>query len=243
VVDTATLVVDAANHRVGINNTAPSFLLHAVHESLNNQVAVRIAVNSTAGATYLAEKSRGTAAVPLRVQSGDVVGGMNAQGAHAVDNTTTATFSGTNIGQFVWQSTESFTASAMGTHLLLRTTATGSTTVATRVLINTTGLTLGTAAVARGTTDPTNALNIFDGTAPVGTLTNGCTFYSTAGEMRVMDAAGNATLLSPHDPVTNEWIYHSVHSVTGKHLRIDMERLMRALDASLGGGFITEGHA
>lgn len=94
----------------------------------------------------------------------------------------------------------------------------------------------GTAS--RGTTEGTNQLVLFDGTAPVGTLTNGCSIYSTAGEMRVMDAAGNATLFSPHDRETNEWIYHSVDTRTGKGLRIDMERLLRAINDNFGWDFV-----
>jgi hypothetical protein len=90
----------------------------------------------------------------------------------------------------------------------------------------------GTAA--RATTAGTNRVDIFDGTAPVGTLANGVSFYSTAGEARVMDAAGNATLLSPHDTETNEWIFHSKHTPTGKVLRIDVERLLRFVNAHFG---------
>lgn len=96
----------------------------------------------------------------------------------------------------------------------------------------------GTAA--RGTTAGTKRLDLFDGTAPVGTLTNGVSFYSASGEARVMDAAGNSTLLSPHDKETNAWVYDSVDTRTGKRLRVDMERMMRALDTLLGGGFIHE---
>lgn len=96
----------------------------------------------------------------------------------------------------------------------------------------------GTAA--RATTAGTNSLDIFNGTAPAGTLTNGITLYSTAGELHVIDAAGNDSLLSPHDKNDNSWIYYSKNTVTGKVLRVDMERLMRALDKRLGGGFITE---
>ena len=92
----------------------------------------------------------------------------------------------------------------------------------------------------RATTEGTAQLVIFNGTAPVGTLTNGASFYATTGEMRVMDAAGNSTLLSPHDHETNEWIYYSKNTATGKVLRIDMERMMRAIDEKLGGGFIHE---
>jgi hypothetical protein len=90
----------------------------------------------------------------------------------------------------------------------------------------------GTAA--RATTAGTNRVDIFDGTAPVGTLANGVSFYSTAGEARVMDAAGNATLLSPHDTETNEWIFHSKHTPTGKVLRIDVERLLKFVNDHFG---------
>jgi hypothetical protein len=55
-----------------------------------------------------------------------------------------------------------------------------------------------------------------------------------------MDAAGNATPLSPHDDVSNEWIFYSVNTVTGKTMRVDMERLVKRLDQLLGGGFVTE---
>lgn len=44
----------------------------------------------------------------------------------------------------------------------------------------------------RGTTVSAKALNIFDGTAPVGTLANGITLYSSGGIPYVMDAAGAA---------------------------------------------------
>lgn len=92
----------------------------------------------------------------------------------------------------------------------------------------------------RGTTEGTNHLDIFDGTAPVGTLANGISLYSTAGELRVMDSAGNATLLSPHEKGTNNWIYDSVDTTTGKHLRIDMERMLKFLNKKFGTDFIKE---
>jgi len=94
--------------------------------------------------------------------------------------------------------------------------------------------------VTRATTEGTNHLDIFDGTAPVGTLANGISLYSTAGELRVMDAAGNATLLSPHEKKTNFWIYDSVDTVTGKHLKIDMERMMKFLNTYFGTNFVHE---
>lgn len=92
----------------------------------------------------------------------------------------------------------------------------------------------------RGTTEGTNQLVLFNGTAPAGTLANGASFYAASGEMRVMDAAGNNTLLSPHDRVTNEWIYHSIDTRTGKGLRIDIERMLRALNERFGYDFVHE---
>jgi hypothetical protein len=86
----------------------------------------------------------------------------------------------------------------------------------------------------RATTKGTHHFDIFDGTAPVGTLANGISFYSAAGEAYVMDAAGNATLISPHDSETNEWIFRSKHTPTGKVLRIDVERLLRFVNDHFG---------
>jgi hypothetical protein len=86
----------------------------------------------------------------------------------------------------------------------------------------------------RATTVGTNHLDIFDGTAPVGTLANGISIYSAAGEAYVMDAAGNATLFSPHDRETNEWIFKSKHTPTGKVLKIDVERLLKFVNDHFG---------
>lgn len=100
------------------------------------------------------------------------------------------------------------------------------------------------AVVARSSTSPTNALNIFNGTAPSGTLANGVTLYSkdvtSSAELHVMDEAGNETLLSPHDPLTGEWVFSSTQTVSGKKLTIRMEAMMRRLDEMLGGGYIEE---
>ena len=90
----------------------------------------------------------------------------------------------------------------------------------------------GTAA--RATTVGTAVLNIFNGTAPVGTLTNGISLYSSSGEAYVMDAAGNATLFSPHDAETNEWVFKSKHTPTGKVLKIDVEKLLRFVNDHFG---------
>jgi hypothetical protein len=86
----------------------------------------------------------------------------------------------------------------------------------------------------RATTEGTRQLVLFNGTAPVGTLANGVSFYSASGEANVMDAAGNATLLSPHDSETNEWIFRSKHTPTGKVLKIDVEKMLRFINEHFG---------
>ena len=53
----------------------------------------------------------------------------------------------------------------------------------------------GTAA--RATTAGTKRLDLFDGTAPAGTLANGVSLYSAGGKLFAMDAGGTATQLTP----------------------------------------------
>ena len=86
----------------------------------------------------------------------------------------------------------------------------------------------------RATTKGTHHFDIFDGTAPVGTLANGISLYSSSGEAYVMDAAGNATLFSPHDSETNEWIFKSKHTPSGKVLKIDVEKMLRFINDHFG---------
>lgn len=97
-------------------------------------------------------------------------------------------------------------------------------------------LSLGGSA-ARGTTAGTNCVHLFNGTAPAGTLANGCSIYSASGELYTMDAAGNATLQTPHD-ADGRWVFTSRNTVTGKALRIDMERMMRALNRYFGWNYV-----
>lgn len=63
----------------------------------------------------------------------------------------------------------------------------------------------GTAS--RATTEGTRKISIYDGTAPVGTLANGCDIYSTAGECRIMDAGGTATLQTQHAKDAPAFLY------------------------------------
>jgi hypothetical protein len=89
------------------------------------------------------------------------------------------------------------------------------------------GLKIGGTA-DRATTESTNALVLFNGTAPVGTLANGVTLYSSGGELKVMDAAGNSTLLSPHTP-DGDYIIQSYSAKKDATIVIHLEKLLRTL--------------
>ncbi len=54
-----------------------------------------------------------------------------------------------------------------------------------------------------------------------------------------MDSGGTSTLLSPHDD-DGLWVFDSVDTTTGKHLKIDVEKMFRFLNDQFGTDFIHE---
>jgi len=52
--------------------------------------------------------------------------------------------------------------------------------------------------------------------------------------LQVIDAQGNHTRISPHNPNTGSWEYYSKNTKTGKVVRIDMERAIRVLEELSG---------
>ena len=103
-------------------------------------------------------------------------------------------------------------------------------------------------AAERATTEGTNHLDIFDGTAPVGTLAAGISLYSTTGELRVMDSGGTATLLSASDkgilaasnPSWMPWAFPKENPYTGERWEVDMGRLIAWAEAQSGQKFATK---
>ena len=61
-----------------------------------------------------------------------------------------------------------------------------------RMRIDSSGNLLVGGTAARGTTAGTAHLDLFNGTAPAGTLTNGVSLYSSSGDLKFMNAAGDA---------------------------------------------------
>ncbi len=69
---------------------------------------------------------------------------------------------------------------------------------------------------------------------------NNVRLYSRAGDLYVTDAASNETLLGPHDPETGEWIFYSKNTKTGKIVRVEMEKLVKAVEKLTGETFMVE---
>jgi hypothetical protein len=100
-----------------------------------------------------------------------------------------------------------------------------------------------TSYLGRGT-NPTNAVNCYPGTAPIGAAgghmaTLYCENLAGSTELRVMDEAGNATTISPHDHVTGKWIFRSTRP-DGSEIVVQMEDLVKWLDARFGTGFVSD---
>ena len=89
------------------------------------------------------------------------------------------------------------------------------------------GFKIGGTADRAGTVG-TNALHLFDGTAPAGALANGVSLYSLVGEMQAMDAVGNVSVLSPHTK-DGDYVIHSYSAKKDETVTIHLEKLMREL--------------
>lgn len=64
--------------------------------------------------------------------------------------------------------------------------------------------------------------------------------YSSGGEIFVKDGLSNVTQISPHDPKTGEWIYYSTNTKTGVVKRVNMEKLIKAVEKLTGESFMIE---
>jgi len=54
------------------------------------------------------------------------------------------------------------------------------------------------------------------------------------------DGASNVTQISPHDPVTGEWVFYSKNVKTGRVVKVDMERIVKAVEKLTGETFMVE---
>lgn len=205
--------LNPAGGNVGIGTSAPAYKLD-VRGAVNGGIVTYNRNSSAAGDAY----------------SAFILGNDTVSGCAMFLNSSTRTVDGGANAATIRNDAGSLYLKAKGDQGLLITTQTG--TSGGNVKLG------GTAD--RATTVGTNHIDIFNGTAPAGTLANGISLYSSGGEAYVMDAAGNATLFSPHDSVTNEWIFRSKHTPTGKVLRIDVEKMLRFINDHFGLDMIQE---
>lgn len=224
------------NFGIGISNPTQKFEI-AAEVSAERGMAVAYYNDDVQAGNLNIRKARGTVASPTSVTAGITLGGFGMQGYGD-----TAGTGGFKNGGFIRVvAAENFSNTAAGSYMRFDTTPIGSTTLTERMRLTEAGNMKIAGSANRATTEGTNHLDIFDGTAPVGTLANGISLYSTAGELRVMDAAGNPTLLSPHDK-DNNWIFDSYVGKGGNRKRIvvDMQKMMYFLNEHFGLDFIHE---
>ena len=112
------------------------------------------------------------------------------------------------------------------------------------------GTNLGSTLVRWGDINMKEHLNIFNGTAPTGSLTNGVILYAedvaSSSELKVRDEAGNITTLSPHNfdlipqgPSEDmAWSYYSEKD--GKRINVDMLKAVRVLERLSGEQLVFE---
>jgi hypothetical protein len=64
--------------------------------------------------------------------------------------------------------------------------------------------------------------------------------YARGGELFVLDSADNETPLGPHDFETGEWIFYSKNIKTGRTVRVNMEKMVKAIEKLTGEKFMIE---
>ena len=133
-VDTDTLFVDSTNGRLGVGTTTPSQPIEVISQTIGYMAAFRAMFNHTSGAILRVYKSRGTYASPLRTRNGDTLGGQNAFGYYAADDSSAAT-TGSVSAQFYFKATEAHTSTAQGASFTLNLVSVGSTSLTQAMLI------------------------------------------------------------------------------------------------------------
>jgi hypothetical protein len=215
------------------------------------------AISFTQAMTLDASGNLGVGATTVSPTGLAILSGGQGKGVLVARNATGSPTSGQSLGSYAFKSimdgvnsnsqaeamieavaAENQSGSTAATNLLFYTKPSGvgpGSSPTERARITSGGnLNFGNSSADRATTAGTAVINIFNGTAPVGTLANGISLYSSSGEAYVMDAAGNATLFSPHDSETNEWIFKSKHTPSGKVLKIDVEKMLRFINDHFG---------
>ena len=170
-VDTNTIYVDKTNHRLGIGTTTPAYQLtmNGVSAIVN---IIRQNDNNTSAPGLLLDRSHSSLG---NIVAGDTLGKVQFRGyvsGSPADYGMIAFIASDTSGNGRYSFTDSAYAEKVS-------------------IFNNGNVSIGGTAT-RATTAGQYVLNIFNGTAPVGTLTNGISNNSSGGNPYVMDSAGNA---------------------------------------------------
>ena len=162
---------------LGIGTSSPSAKLHVV----------------SSGQQMAAEPSLGSGDTSIMVGRGLTLSGTPA--TVGVKSYINCAFEGSDdnaYSPFGYVTTAVGTRGQTATAFFIETKSAGASAPAERARIDSVGNLLVGGSAARGTTVGAAHLDLFNGTAPAGTLTNGVSLYSDSGDLKFMNAAGDA---------------------------------------------------
>lgn len=225
------------NGNVGIGTTTPSVPVE-INATTTSMIQARWTDSAGSGAGLTIRRSRGASVgADTVVVDGDHLGAIGWQGYDG------ATFiSAAQISVYV-DGTPG--VGDMPGRMVFMTTADSASVPTERMRIDSNGnVGIGTSALPSGGGTPVLALAVASGD-PTGIGANTAGIFvkdvAASGELHAFDEAGNVSLLSPHDPMTNEWVFESRNLYSGKTIRVDMEKLAKAVEVLTGQTFVTEG--
>lgn len=196
------LVIDLANNRVAIGTAVPDAKL-----TVSSNAAAALPASGLSTIARFAEadgvqpifvvdgfgsnpilfgrRANGTAASPTATLANDILYNFAGGGYQTTTNAYTLA-----RAQIRFVAAENYTSTAQGQYFTFWTTAAGGTTTNEKMRLSDVGiLKIGGTAI-RATTEGTNRLDLFDSTAPAGTLASGVSLFSGSGKLKSADAAG-----------------------------------------------------
>jgi hypothetical protein len=176
----------------GFGETSPTARVHATYAGTVQFRGINTDTSGASSGGFISLYENDGAAM----SSGDRLGGVLIGGATDTSNSLN------NSVAIVGFATETWSGSTASADLAFELTPTGTLTRSERMRLTSPGNLKVGGTAARGTTEGTHQLALFNGTAPAGTLSNGFSFYSSSGAAWVMDATGVPIKLSGSAPVT-----------------------------------------
>lgn len=152
--------------------------------------------------------------------------------------------------RFAMLAAENWASGAHGTYMNWATTATGTTTLAVKMTLlgnGNLGINDGSPAeklTVGGNIKTTGAIQMFNMTAPSG-ITGAGQIFANSSEVKVIDAAGNVTTISPHMPLLfsaegrlSDYVHKEYNINTGLYIEVDLLGMAMALQLLTNKQFI-----